>query len=205
MYNGVIKRDHARERGLHDHLIRTAEARRRQAELLARGVHRAWTVARRALERLINGKGRERLPAANGTDLPVADAVRRDWRPLARLVRRYVLEPYARRRRRRLAIAQLRALDDRLLADIGVMRGQIELAVEACWRRAARDGRGRAGGACPRRRCNTSCRWRLSDHRSGAVRPGERRRRRSSRLHPKAICQLVAAGGSRRLGEGERR
>jgi uncharacterized protein YjiS (DUF1127 family) len=128
--NGMIRRDHATEHGLHDHLIRTAEARRRQAEVIAGGVHRVWTHARRALQRLINGKGRERPPAANGKDLPVADAVRRDWRPLARLFRRYVLEPYARRRRRRSAVAQLRALDDRLLADIGVMRGQIELAVD---------------------------------------------------------------------------
>ena len=78
-----------------------------------------------------------RPPARNGKEIPAtlgrasaADAVRRDWRPLARLFRRGVLEPYARRRRRRHAIAQLRALDDRLLADIGVMRGQIELAVD---------------------------------------------------------------------------
>jgi uncharacterized protein YjiS (DUF1127 family) len=137
MYNGVIKCDHARERGLHDHLVRTAEARQRQAEAIARGVHRVWTAARRALDGLIHGKPRERPPATNGKDLAVtrgrasvADAVRRDWRPLARLFRRGVLEPYARRRRRRTAIAQLRALDDRLLADIGAMRGQIELAVD---------------------------------------------------------------------------
>jgi uncharacterized protein YjiS (DUF1127 family) len=137
MYNGVIKRDHAKERGLHDHLIRTAHARRRRAEAIASGVHWVWTAARRALDRLINGKPRERPPATNGKDLAVtrgrasvADAVRRDWRPLGRLFRRHVLVPYARRRRRRNAIAQLRALDDRLLADIGVMRGQIELAVD---------------------------------------------------------------------------
>jgi uncharacterized protein YjiS (DUF1127 family) len=137
MHDGVIRRNRTMERGLHDHLIRTAEARRRHAEAIANGVHRLWTAARRALERLINGTRRERPPAADGKDLPgtpgrasVADAVRRDWRPLARLFRRYVLEPYASRRRRRLAIAQLRALDDRLLADIGVTRGQIELAVD---------------------------------------------------------------------------
>ena len=137
MYNAVIRRNHARERGLHDHLVRTAEARQRQAEAIARALHRVWMAARRALEWLINGKPRERPPARNGKDIPatlgrtsVADAVRRDWRPLARRFRRYVLEPNARRRRRRTAIAQLRALDDRLLADIGVMRGQIELAVD---------------------------------------------------------------------------
>jgi uncharacterized protein YjiS (DUF1127 family) len=137
MHDGVIRRNRAKEHGLHDHLIRTAEARRRQAEAIASGAHRIWTGARRALERLINGTRRERPPAINGKDLPetlgrasVAHEVRRNWRSLTRLLRRYVLEPYARRRRRRLAIAQLRALDDRLLADLGVMRGQIELAVD---------------------------------------------------------------------------
>ena len=137
MHNGVITRNRAREHGLHDHLIRTAEARRLQAEAIARSMHRAWTAARRLLKRLLNGKGSERPPASNGENLPatrsrarVADALRRAGRRLAPLLRRYVLEPYARRRRRRIAIAQLRALDDRLLADIGVMRGQVELAVD---------------------------------------------------------------------------
>jgi uncharacterized protein YjiS (DUF1127 family) len=137
MHNRVIRRNHAGEHGLHEHLIRTAEARRRRAEAIVSGVHRLWTGARRALERLINGARRKRPPATNGKNLTatlgrasVADALRRDWRPLARLFRRHVLEPYARRRRRRITIARLRALDDRLLADIGVMRGQIELAVD---------------------------------------------------------------------------
>jgi uncharacterized protein YjiS (DUF1127 family) len=50
-------------------------------------------------------------------------------RAIGRL-RRLVLEPSGRRSRRRTAIAQLRALDDRLLADIGLTRGQIEVAVD---------------------------------------------------------------------------
>ena len=48
-----------------------------------------------------------------------------------RRARRSILEPYARRRRRRIAIAQLKALDDRLLADIGVQRNDIERTVDA--------------------------------------------------------------------------
>src|SRR5262245_4938750 len=60
----------------------------------------------------------------------VADALRPDLLRLARLVRRYILEPYGRWRRREIAIAQLRSLDDHLLADIGLTRGQIELAVD---------------------------------------------------------------------------
>ena len=85
----------------------------------------------------MNGKSREQTPAANGKQISktrgrasVADAFRRDRLRLARLVRGFILEPYARRRRRRIAVAQLRSLDDRLLADIGLTRGQIELAVD---------------------------------------------------------------------------
>jgi uncharacterized protein YjiS (DUF1127 family) len=137
MQNDVIGRNHARGRGLHDHLVRTAEARQRQAEAIVEGVHCVWTTARRALERLMNGKSREQTSAANGKQIAktlgrasVAGAFRRDLLRLARLVRRFILEPSARRRRRRIAIAQLRTLDDHLLADIGVTRGQIELAVD---------------------------------------------------------------------------
>jgi uncharacterized protein YjiS (DUF1127 family) len=137
MQNDVIGRNHARGRGLHDHLVRTAEARQRQAEAIVEGVHWVWTTARRALERLMNGKSREQTPAANGKQIArslgrasVADAFRRDLLRLARLVRRFILEPCARRRRCRIAIAQLRLLDDHLLADIGLTRGQIELAVD---------------------------------------------------------------------------
>jgi uncharacterized protein YjiS (DUF1127 family) len=86
----------------------TAEARRLQAEAIAEGVHRVWTNARRI------------ITAAIGRGGP---------RP-AQLVRRSILEPYAHRRRRRMAIAQLQALDDRLLADIGLRRNEIELAVD---------------------------------------------------------------------------
>lgn len=132
-----IRRNHARGHGLHDHFVRTADARRLQAEAIANGVHRVWTKARRALERLVNGKSREQRAAANGRQISqtlgrasVGDAIRRDRLGLARLVRRSVLEPYARMRRRRIAIAQLRTLNDHLLADIGLTRGQIELAVD---------------------------------------------------------------------------
>jgi uncharacterized protein YjiS (DUF1127 family) len=61
----------------------------------------------------------------------IADAISRGVLRLAGLVRRSIFEPYARRRRRRLAIAHLRRLDDRLLADIGLTRAQIEQAVDA--------------------------------------------------------------------------
>jgi uncharacterized protein YjiS (DUF1127 family) len=86
----------------------TAEAHRLRAEAIAEGLHRVWTNTRRI----------------------IAGAIGRGGPPLAQLVRRSLLEPYARRRRRRLAIAGLRALDDRLLADIGLRRNEIELAVD---------------------------------------------------------------------------
>jgi uncharacterized protein YjiS (DUF1127 family) len=136
MKKDMIRRN-AMRNGLHDHLIRTAEARRLQAEAIAKSVHWLWTKARWAFKRLMNGKSREQTPAANGKQIStalgrasVADALRPDLLRLARLVRRYILEPYAHRRRRRIAIAELRSLDDHLLADIGLTRGQIELAVD---------------------------------------------------------------------------
>lgn len=137
MRNDVISGGHASRRGLHDHAIRRAEARRLQAEAIAHGVHRVWSRLKGAARRLLDAASKEgnardqddgaaRLPGRAS----VAEAVRRDRERLARLVRRHVLEPYARWRRRRIAIDHLRAMDDRLLADIGVPRGQIELAVD---------------------------------------------------------------------------
>ena len=49
---------------------------------------------------------------------------------IAWLVRYRVVQPLRRRIERRRAIAQLRALDDRALRDIGIERGQIEMVVE---------------------------------------------------------------------------
>lgn len=137
--NQVIRRDHAARYALHDHAIRRAEARRRQAEAIADGIHSLWTRGRRALQRLINWNARESRPVPNSKDkevakslgrASVAEALRRDRVRLRRLFRRLVLEPLARSRRRRAAIDHLKAMDDRLLADIGLMRGQIELAVD---------------------------------------------------------------------------
>jgi uncharacterized protein YjiS (DUF1127 family) len=135
MENDVIRRNHARGHGLHDHLVRTAEMRRLQADAIAKGVHWVWTNARRIAERLMRRTSRgheargEWVPKSFGR-ATVADAIRRDFLRLARLVHRYILEPHARRRRRRIAIAQMGMLDDHLLADIGLTRGQIELAVD---------------------------------------------------------------------------
>jgi uncharacterized protein YjiS (DUF1127 family) len=60
----------------------------------------------------------------------LATGIARAMMRLALLIHRSVLEPYARRRRRRIAIAQLKALDNRLLADIGVRRNDIERIVD---------------------------------------------------------------------------
>jgi len=137
MQNDVSRRNHVSERGVHDHLIRTTEVRRRHVEAIAQRVHRVWTKTRRALERLMNGRPREQTPATDGKQISkplgrasVAEALRRDLVHVTRLVGRFILEPYARGRRRRIAIAQLRTLDDHLLADIGLTRGQIEQAVD---------------------------------------------------------------------------
>lgn len=144
--NDVIRRNHASGGGAHDHLVRTAEMRRLQAEAIANGAHGIWTNVRRIVERLMNGKAREGTPAANGRRIvpalgraTVADALRRDLLRLVRVVRRSIVEPYARRRRRRIAIAHLEAMDDRLLADIGLSRSDIELAVDGMLPRPVSD------------------------------------------------------------------
>jgi uncharacterized protein YjiS (DUF1127 family) len=49
---------------------------------------------------------------------------------LVQLVRLWILKPYARRRRRKLTVRQLAALDDRMLADIGLSRNEIAPAVD---------------------------------------------------------------------------
>jgi len=67
----------------------------------------------------------------------MAEAIGAGWRGIrgglaaaSRLLRRYLREPIARRSQRRHALSALAALDDRLLADIGLRRGDIELAVD---------------------------------------------------------------------------
>jgi uncharacterized protein YjiS (DUF1127 family) len=83
-----------------DPLVYVAEARRLQARAMAEALGAGW----RALGRGLSG--------------------------LAALVRRTLLEPLARKSERRRAIGQLADLDDRLLADIGLRRGDIALAVD---------------------------------------------------------------------------
>jgi uncharacterized protein YjiS (DUF1127 family) len=66
-----------------------------------------------------------------------AEAIGAGWRGIrrglanaVRLRRRFLLEPAARRSERRQALAALAGMDDRLLADIGLRRSDIELAVD---------------------------------------------------------------------------
>jgi uncharacterized protein YjiS (DUF1127 family) len=67
----------------------------------------------------------------------VAETLGAGWRGLRRMlvgltgwIQRHLVQPLARRSERRQAIAQLTALDARLLSDIGLRRGDIELAVD---------------------------------------------------------------------------
>ena len=137
MENGVSGRNHARGHGLHDHLIFTAEARRLQAEAMANGVHWLGAKVRRLVVRLMQRGRRTASRAANRNRAPitlgrasVGAALRPYLLRLQRLLRRSVLEPYARWRQRRIAVARLEALDDHLLADIGLTRGQVTAAVD---------------------------------------------------------------------------
>jgi uncharacterized protein YjiS (DUF1127 family) len=67
----------------------------------------------------------------------VAETLGAGWRGLRRMLvgltgwtERHLVRPLARRSERRQAIAQLTALDARLLSDIGLRRSDIELAVD---------------------------------------------------------------------------
>ena len=83
-----------------DPTIYITKARQRQAQAMAEAIAAAWRATRRS----------------------VVGATR--------LLRGYLLAPLARRSQRRQALAALAAMDDRLLADIGLQRGDIELAVD---------------------------------------------------------------------------
>ena len=83
-----------------DPIVYATEARRHQARAQAEAVGAAWRGFRRVLSRLGG------------------------W------TRRHIMQPLARRSERRQAIAQLTGLDARLLADIGLRRSDIELAVD---------------------------------------------------------------------------
>jgi uncharacterized protein YjiS (DUF1127 family) len=67
----------------------------------------------------------------------MAEAIGAGWRVIRRglasltgLVRRHLIEPIRSRSQRQRAVAALAAMDDRLLADIGLRRGDIVLAVD---------------------------------------------------------------------------
>lgn len=120
--------DHVRRAGGHDHFVRDLEARRRQAEAIVDGVHWAWTSARRVLARLLEREPDERKPTANdnrgekGADAGEPGLLRRTGQSMLALLAGW--------QRRRTAVDELRALDDRVLADIGLRRDQIEQAVD---------------------------------------------------------------------------
>ncbi|HRY24001.1 MAG: DUF1127 domain-containing protein [Geminicoccaceae bacterium] len=149
----VVESGHAERVGGHDHFVRDLEARRRQAEAIVDSVHWTWTSLRRAMQRLAGRNLPERGPAANDNRAQGGvGAFGLGLWPVRR-IGRSILDSYAKWRRRRIAIDELRTLDDRVLADIGLRRGQIELAVDGLLRRRGESwerpvGRDRAPNGC---------------------------------------------------------
>src|SRR5918996_818687 len=134
----------------------------------------------------------------------MSEAIGAGWRwfrrgvtGLASLLQDRLLEPIARRSQRQRALAELAAMDDRLLADIGLQRSDIALAVDG-HRQQQSTGRARAagpgarsGGVTPAAPGATSDRISGCAGRS-ASRPGPRTRRRPRR------CRASPARGSER-------
>ena len=127
----------------HDPWMRIAEARLLQAEAITEGGHRVWTGARRTVARSPRGGSHANAAAANGSGNPtafvarryslglaIAELVSRGVQRLVQLVRSAVLEAYARHGRRSSDMDRLKVMDDRLLADIGLRRCEIERAVD---------------------------------------------------------------------------
>lgn len=121
-----------------DPWMRIAEARLVQAEAIAGGRHRVRTGAGRA----VAGSQHHRLPASTpvpdgskirtvfvarrySLGLAIAERVSRGILRLVRLIRDSVLESLARRSRRSKDMERLAAMDDRLLADVGLRRSEI--------------------------------------------------------------------------------
>ncbi len=80
-----------------------------------------------------------RAEATHGALLENAIFRRLSVARLADMIRKTIREPYVHWRRRNIAIAQLEALDNRILRDIGLERGQIASAVDgmlACEKRS---------------------------------------------------------------------
>jgi len=139
-----MQNHHVGARGLPlDPWMRIAEARRLQAEAIAEGGHRVWTRARRTVARSLRERSHADTPAPNGSENPtafvarryslgltIAESISRGVQRLVQLVRGAVLESFARRGRRSSDMERLAAMDDRLLADIGLRRSEIEWVVD---------------------------------------------------------------------------
>jgi uncharacterized protein YjiS (DUF1127 family) len=137
-----------------DPTIYITAARQRQARAMAEAIGAGWRATRRG------------LVSATG------------------LLRRCLLEPIAKRSQRRHALAALAAMDDRLLADIGLQRGDIELAV---------DGRLAHRRAAPRAPAPVAS----ADHRrAGEPRPAAARTANANRppapVQPDRVPELAA-------------
>lgn len=139
-----------------DPWMRIAEARLGQAETIAGGRHRVRTGAGRTVARSRHGRSQASTPAPSGNENPmvfvarryslalaIAEWVSRSILRLVQLVRDSVLESLARRGRRPKDMERLAAMDDRLLADVGLRRSEIERSTRPM-------ATGSRGGSWPR-------------------------------------------------------
>ncbi|MGD9507511.1 MAG: DUF1127 domain-containing protein [Geminicoccaceae bacterium] len=122
--------------------MRIAEARLVQPEAIA-GSRRLRTGAGRTVARSRPGRSHPTTPAPNASEnrtavvasryalgLAIAESISRGILRLVQLIRDTVLEPLARRGRRREDMERLAVMDDRLLADLGLRRSEIARVVD---------------------------------------------------------------------------
>lgn len=161
----------SRRLGVHesplDPWMRIAQARQLQVEGIAADGRRIWTSAQRITAGSLCWRSHASTPATNGDQQPaafvasryslglaLAESISRGVQGLVQLVRDAVLAPYARRGRRSGDMERLAAMDDRLLADVGLRRSEIEWVVDPPrgdgFTRRALIGIGRRGLDCRR-------------------------------------------------------
>lgn len=132
------------DRGI-DHDLYTARARKERARVVNHALRATWKALVAAMPRRTEG-GLERevytLRARRARARVVRHALQGTSRGLTGALRRGLLDPVRRWHHARRTYNELMALDDRMLDDIGIRRGDIEAIARGKWRPHGREREG---------------------------------------------------------------